>query len=121
MINLPIKSSDDSARATKLFFEKYGQSTVTFSPNDVYSTLGFFQYKGFQDDAAILTGMAILSKAKKENRPVNAILDTLNTLNGVQLSVIVSTMLNQDRPATSSLGFKTNIAGAESILRNILP
>lgn len=121
MINLPIKSTDDSARATKLFFERYGQRTVVFNPNDVYSTLGFFQYKGFQDDAAILTGLAILEQAKKENRSVNELLDLLKTLNGVQLSVIISKILNKDRSATSSLGFKANISGATSVLRNILP
>lgn len=121
MINLPIKSTSDSARATKLFFEKYGSQQVNFNANDVYNILGFFQYKGFQDDAAILTGLAVLAKAKQENTDVYTIIESLKTVDGVQLSILVSRILNQDRPATSSLGYKTPILAPSLITRNILP
>lgn len=121
MSNLPGKQINDTAIATRLFFENYGKTGEEFRPDDVSAAIGFFQGQGFEDDAAIPTALLILQKSKAESRPVFEILDTLKTLNGVQLSAIVARVLNQNRTSSSKIGFKSNIIIPKTIARNIVP
>ena len=48
--NLPLVDARDSAEATKLFFDYYGQTPVEFSANEVDATVSFFQSRGFDTD-----------------------------------------------------------------------
>lgn len=117
--NLPPPTTVDSAQQTKLFFDTYGQTPLEFPANDVESTVGFFQSKGFDRDAAEITAMSVLKQAKLENMPVFKLIDTLKGADSVQLSAIVAEILNNNRPVTSSLGFKVVSATRESQVRNI--
>jgi hypothetical protein len=121
MNNLPPKQTADSARATRIFFERYGRTGKEFNSDDVSSTIGFFQNRGFDDDAAILTSLNILKSSKRDRRPVFEILDTLKTFDGVQLSVIVSKILNQNRLPISALGFRNQASISDFVSRNIKP
>jgi hypothetical protein len=121
MNNLSKINIADSARATRVFFERYGKLGKEFRPDDVSSVIGFFQSRGFDDDAAIAVSLNILKTAKRDRRPVFEILDTLKTFDGLQLSVIVSKILNQNRLSISSLGFRSQGGIAESVSRNIRP
>lgn len=105
--NLPAPvSSPDSGSKTKLFFDEYGQEPLEFNANDVESTVGFFQSKGFDRDAAEITAAVILKQAKLEAMPVFKILDQLKGIDGLELSALVGEILNNNRPSSSSLGFK---------------
>jgi hypothetical protein len=105
--NLPAPvSSPDSGAKTKLFFDEYGQAPLEFNANDVESTVGFFQSKGFDRDAAEITAAVILKQAKLETMPVFKILDQLKGIDGLELSALVGEILNNNRPSSSSLGFK---------------
>ena len=105
--NLPAPvSSPDSGAKTKLFFDEYGQEPLEFNANDVESTVGFFQSKGFDRDAAEITAAVILKQAKLEAMPVFKILDQLKGIDGLELSALVGEILNNNRPSSSSLGFK---------------
>ena len=117
--SLPVTTVSDSAQATKLFFDQYGISPLEFSANEVAAAVGFFESKGFTSDAALTTSSAILKQAKIDGTPVFKILDTLTGFNSLQLSALVSEILNNNRRATSTLGFRyLNIPKTE-ILRNI--
>lgn len=121
MNNLPSKSITDSAKATKIFFARYGQQGKEFKADDVAAVIGFFQNRGFELDVAISAALNILISAKQEKRSVFLLLDTLTEFNGVQLSVIVSKILNQNRLPISTLGFRSDVSIIESINRNIRP
>lgn len=116
--NLPPVSLQDSAAATKLFFDTYGEQPLEFNAVDVDACLNFFKKQGFEDDAAIVVSASILKQAKIENIPVYRILDTLKKTTGLELSAFVAEILNNNRPSTSTIGFKKNIF-AENITRNI--
>jgi hypothetical protein len=117
--SLPSTLVSDSAQATKLFFDQYGISQLEFSANEVAAAVGFFESKGFSSDAALTTSAAILKQAKIDGTPVFKILDTLIGFNSLQLSALVSEILNNNRKSTSTLGFRyLNIPKTE-ILRNI--
>lgn len=121
MSNLLSKNVTDSAKATRIFFERYGQVAAVFNSDDVAASIGFFQSRGFEEDVAILTALNILRAAKRDQTPVFRILDTLKAFNGVQLSVVVSRILNQNRLSISALGFRTDAGITESVARNIRP
>lgn len=122
--NLPIPSTDkltqDSAAATKLFFDTYGQAPLEFNASEVDATVSFFKSKGFDDDAANITAATLLKQAKLDGTPIFRILDTLSGFNSLDLSSLVGEVLNNNRTSSSTLGFRTNPVIPNQI-RNILP
>jgi hypothetical protein len=119
--NLPPTSIEDSAAATKLFFDTYGKLPLEFSANEVDAAIGFFEGKGFDRSASIVIAAAILKQAKLDETPVFKILDTLKVFNSIQLSGLVTEILNNNRPITSTLGFRLTSVSKDSQLRNIAP
>lgn len=118
--NLPAPaSSSDSGAKTKLFFDEYGQSPLEFNANDVEAAVGFFQGKGFDRDAAEITAAVLLRQAKLESMPVFKIIDQLKTMDGIKLSALVGEILNNNRPSSSSLGFKIADSNDTFKTRNI--
>jgi len=121
MNNLPSKLITDSAKATRIFFARYGQLGTEFKADDVAAAIGFFQSREFETDVAISAALEVLKSAKQDKRSVFLLLDTLTEFNGVQLSVIVSKVLNQNRLPISTLGFRSDLGITDSISRNIRP
>jgi hypothetical protein len=117
--NLPPPVVEDSAQATKLFFDTYGQNPLEFNATEVEAAIAFFQGKGFDRDAAEVTASVILKQAKIENLPVFKLLDTLKGLTTMDLSALVSEILNNNRPPSSTLGFKVATVSKKSQIRNI--
>jgi hypothetical protein len=115
----PVETGTDSAAATKLFFDEYGQSPLEFSANDVEAAIGFFMSNGFDRDAAEITAAVVLRQAKLENIPVFQLIDQLKTLDGVELSAMVGEILNNNRPSSSALGYKAANADDRFKTRNI--
>jgi len=104
-INDPsIKKSNDSAKEVKEFFNKYYTKKISVTSNEVDSVIGFFKKRGFDDNAAISVSTVILQQAKIDNTEVFKIVDTLEGLTSVQLSKLVSTILNTKRSNVSKLG-----------------
>lgn len=118
--NLPPQQIDDSAAGTKLFFDSYGQFPLEFSATDVSSTIGFFEGKGFDKDAATITAATLLKQAKIDGLPVFQILDTLRGFTSLELSALVGEILNNNRPSTSTLGFKISTLENNNQKRNII-
>lgn len=118
--NLPPKSLNDSAAATRLYFDSYGKVPLQFPSNDVDATINFFSKRGYEKEAASVTALTLLKQAKIDGVNIFSILDTLNTFDGVQLSALVSEILNNNRVPTSSLGFKSD-AGANFVTREFTP
>ena len=117
--NLPQVTNTDSATRTKLFFDEYGQNPLEFLANEVEATFGFFQSKGFDKDAAQITGTIILKQAKLEGIPVFKLLDQLKALDGVKLTALVAEILNNNRPSSSALGIRSGSAEDQLKTRNI--
>jgi len=117
--NLPSPNKDDSALGTRLYFNKYGTRPIELLANDVSATVGFFESKGFDADAALTTASVILDQAKADGVPVYQLLDTLKTFDQVSLSGLVAEILNNNRPSSSSLGYRDPTSTASTEIRNI--
>lgn len=105
-INLPQTATTDSAEEVKSFFNKYFTHQVTFPASQIDAVIGFFLKRGFQEQAARSTSIVLLNQSRVDNINVFELLDTLKTLNDVQLSQIVTEVLNVYREKSSTLGFK---------------
>lgn len=105
-INLPPSSQTDSSDEVKSFFDKYFTHQITFPSNQIDAVLGFFLKNGFDEQAAKSTAIVLLNQARIDNVNPMQLIDTLKTLNGAQLSRVVTEILNLYREKTSSLGFK---------------
>jgi len=117
--NLPPTTTQDSASATKLFFDEYGMAPLEFAASDVEAAIGFFMGNGFDRDAAEITAAVVLRQAKLETMPVFKLLDSLKKLDGLKLSALVGEILNNNRPSSSALGFKMADANDSFKTRNI--
>jgi len=118
--NLPPVEKQDSARATKLFFDTYGEAPLEFNAVDIDATIGFFSKRGFGNEAAVIVSATLLKQAKIDNIPIFKLLDSLKQFDGLQLSTLIGEILNNNRSPTSVLGFRTTPVVVNKI-RNIKP
>jgi hypothetical protein len=116
--NLPTPNIEDSATGTKLFFDNYGEAPLEFLAIEVDIAVSFFNKKGFDNDAAISVSSVLLKQAKLEGIPISQILDTLAGIDELNISSLVSEILNNNRTPTSILGYKL-IEEKVDISRNI--
>lgn len=117
--SLPQTNKTDSAAGTKLFFDTYGKEPLEFLANEVAAAIGFFESKGFDTDAATSVASILLKQAKLENIPVFQIIDTLKAFEGIEISAVVAEILNNNRPTTSTLGYKFVDVEKQNQIRNI--
>jgi len=119
MSSLPKKQETSEGRTTE-FFDKYFTKKLSFASNEVDAVVGFFSKRGFEETAAISTATVLLQQAKLDNVNVFELLDTLKGLNEVQLSSVVAEVLNYNRDASSTIGFKRTQTVDKFEKRNIL-
>ena len=87
---------------------------------DIDATVGFFQSRGFDISASNSIAATLLSQSKIENVNVFQIIDTLKGLNDLQLSRVVSEILNYNRLNISTLGYKVDTAADNQFeIRNV--
>ena len=80
---------------------------------------GYFTNRDFGEVAAESIAVTIIRQAKQDNYNPMQILDTLKGLDNVQLSGLVSEILNYNRFKSSSLGYADRPQPHPEIQRNI--
>lgn len=100
------KTSNTSDKGVTSFFNNYFDKQLTFPTNQVDAVIAYFQKRGFDKTASISVSTILLQQAKLDGVNVFKLLDTLKGLNEVQLSAVVTEVLNYNRPKTSTLGYK---------------
>ena len=106
--NLPPKQINDTGKATQVFFDSYGSTPLQFNASEVAATIAFFESKGYTEESAQVTALTLLKQAKLDGTKIFDILDTLGKFSGLQISALVSEILNNNRVPTSTLGFKSD-------------
>jgi len=118
--NLPVSDeSKDSSTETRNFFNNYFTSQVSFPAVEIDAVVGFFLKRGFEEQSARSTAIVLLNQAKLDSVNVFQLVDTLKGLSDVQLSQVVSEILNQTREKTSALGFRLLNVDETTESRNI--
>lgn len=120
--NLPTSSEvKDSGEEVKTFFNRYFSEPMTFPVSQIDAVIGFFLKRGFSENSAKSTSIVLLSQAKIEGVNVFQLLDTLKGLTSVQLSSIVTQVMNSSREKISLLGYKIINVEETAESRNIRP
>ena len=117
--NEELNKVQDSAKETKQFFDRYFTKQISLTSNEVDTVVGFFTKRKFTKDAAIAVATIVIEQAKAENKNVFEIIDTLTGLDEVQLSTLVSAILNNNRSKISALGYKNNYNVETTENRNV--
>lgn len=118
--NLPNTENKDSSDKVKTFFDTYFVEPINFPASLIDATVGFFQKRGFDDLASSSTAIVLLQQAKVDGVNVFDLLDTLEGLQELQLSAIVTEVLNYNRQKISTLGYRQQGTGELLERRNIV-
>lgn len=118
MSNIPTTSTD-SADKTKKYFNTYFSQQLSFTSNQLDAVIVFFEKRGFEKQAAINVAGVLLQQAKIDNVKVFELLDTLKGYDTLELSAVVTQILNASRSRTSELGYKLQQDNPYSEKRNI--
>ena len=118
--NLPPKEKDSlDTTIEKLTTTQY-QTEYQFSVGEYDAAIGFFVKRGFKRSSAESTAYVILSQAKIDNINPQELLDKLGQANEVQLSEIITIILNANRYKSSRLGVRQALTTKETVSRNII-
>ncbi|MAV94574.1 MAG: hypothetical protein CMA31_02670 [Euryarchaeota archaeon] len=119
-INLPRAGNTDSGDEVKQFLDRYFQSSLSFPSNQVDAVIGFFENRNFDKISAQTIGTVLMQQAKLDDVNVFELLDTLKGLDTLQLSAVVTEVLNYNRSKVSTLGYKITSATDKLETRNVL-
>lgn len=119
--NLPPNTTQtDSSTPVRTFFDNYFNVPTSFPADQVDAVVGFFQKRGFDTISSNSTAVVILQQARTDNVDVFTLIDTLKGLTDVQLSAVVTEILNISRQRISALGYRQDDNGDYLEKRNIL-
>ena len=122
-LNLPDKQATelDSESEVKNFFNNYFKEPITFPSSQIDAVVGFFMKRGFSEQSAKSTGIVLLTQARIDNVNVFQLLDTLKGFTKIQLSQLVTEVLNSNRDKISILGYKLTNFEETIESRNVKP
>lgn len=118
--NIPQEKVSDSANATLQVFNQFGKATLVLDAATVDAAVGFFTSRGFDKHSAENISYIIMRQAKIDGYKPFQIIDTLRGLDNVQISALVTELLNYNRYKSSSLGMAQSFIPIVSVQRNIL-
>jgi len=116
--NLPISMPSPDEATEK--FQSYSSGPIEVNPTILAAMTGFFNNKGFNETSAETIASIIYSQSKNDGYNPMQILDTLKTLADVELSALVSEILNYNRFKSSNLGIAEIFSTNQMISRNII-
>ena len=118
--NLPPKGKDNfDTTIEKLTTTQY-QTEYEFNVGEYDAAVGFFVKRGFKRSSAETTAYVILSQAKIDNVNPQELLDKLGQASEIQLSEVITIILNANRYKSSRLGVRKTLTTKETVSRNIL-
>ena len=118
--NLPQTANIDSSQETLSVFDAYISSPVVIDSATYDAVSGFFGGRGFADVAAKNMAYVIIKQAKIDNLNPMQVIENLGTLQNVQLSNLITQILNFNRYKTSTIGTAVPFTTRANVARNIL-
>ena len=117
--NLPKQVSANSDASTVNAFSAYYANPVQLNASTYDAMKGFFTSRGFNETSAESVTVVIMTQASKDGYNPMRILDSLKGLDNVEISALVSEIVNYNRFKTSYLGYALDFIPNQEINRNI--
>ena len=118
--NLPPKDKDQLDKTIEKLTTSNYQEEFQFNVGEYDAAIGFFVKRGFTRTAAETTAYIILQQAKIDSVSPQQILDQLTVASPVQLSELITIILNANRYKSSRLGVRQTRSTKDTVSRNIL-
>ena len=118
--NLPPKEKDQLEKTIEKLKTTDYETGYQFAAGDYDAAIGFFVKRGFARASAESTAYVILAQAKIDNVNPQEVLDKLGHATEIQLSEIITIILNANRYKSSRLGVRQTLTTTETVSRNIL-
>lgn len=119
--NLPQpKSSTDSASLTLQVFDAYTTAPFNIDATTYDAMTGYFTTRGFSEDSARSMSYIIIKQAVLDGYNPFELIETMKGLTDVEISGLITEILNYNRFKTSSLGTASPFIPAEEVARNIV-
>jgi len=95
------------------------QTQTPIQANEFTALVGYFTKRKFDKASAQEISSILIAQAQSQDIPTFQLIDTLKGLTDVQLSEVITQVLNLNRPKSSTLGFVANIRPNSFEARNI--
>jgi|TARA_R110000803_G_scaffold6485_8_gene21058 hypothetical protein len=118
--NLPPKQKDGLDKTIEKLSTTNYETEYQFNVGEYDSAIAFFVKRGFSRVAAESTAYVILSQSKIDNIAPHELLDKLTKATPVQLSELITIILNANRYKSSRLGVRRALTTKETVSRNII-
>ena len=119
--NVPnTQPATDSATPTMQVFDTYSVAPLNIDAATYDSMIGFFESRGFGEDSARSMSYVIIKQAILDNINPFKLIETLKGLSNVEISNLITEVLNYNRYKTSSLGTASPFSPTEEVARNIV-
>ena len=118
--NLPAKDENQLSETVKKLTTTSYETEYQFNVGEYDSTIAFFVKRGFGRESAEKTAYIILRQAKIDSVNPQELLDQLTKASPVQLSELITVILNANRVKTSRLGTRTTKKVVDIVNRTIL-
>ena len=119
--NLPQpQKSTDSSQATLKVFDAYTTAPLDIDATTYDAMTGYFESRGFGEDAARSMAYIIIKQAILDKYNPFELIETLKGLTEIEISALITEILNYNRYKTSSLGTATPFTTSEEVARNIV-
>lgn len=118
--NLPQKEKDSLQKTIDTLKTTNRVEPFQFNQNDLDVAIGFFVKRGFDRLPAEETAYVILQQANIDSVNPQEILDQLTKASPVQLSELITIILNANRYKTSRLGVRNTRTQKTFVSRNII-
>jgi hypothetical protein len=115
--NIPVTKATNS---TVQAFDSYYSQPIEIDSTTLAAITGYFTNRDFGEVAAESIAVTIIRQAKQDGYNPMQILDTLRGLDDVELSALVSELLNYNRFRSSSLGVAQPFRTNPEVARNII-
>lgn len=110
----------DSSQETLKVFDAYTTAPLNVDSATFDAMSGFFASRGFGEDSARSMSYIIIKQAILDNYKPFQLIETMRGLDDVQISALITEILNYNRFKTSSLGTASPFSPTDEVARNIV-
>jgi hypothetical protein len=115
----PTKIQDSSQETLKVF-DAYTTAPLNVDSATFDAMTGFFASRGFGEDSARSMSYVIIKQALIDNYKPFQLIETMKGLDDVEISGLITEILNYNRFKTSSLGTASPFSPTDEVARNIV-
>lgn len=120
LTNVPVNPSKSSSDQTVQAFDSFYNQPLEIKTSTLNAMKGYFESRGFDKLAAESIAVTIIRQSKVDSKNPMEVLDTLRGLTDVQISAVVSEILNYNRFKSSFLGYAQEFVPVEEVQRNVV-